>query len=80
MPNPLLPRLTTTNQVTTFGNAGRWEKRESAELERISEGLDVGDTKIAFLLRWIAFRVCGHVPCFLKWHFMIPGTRCMSAF
>ena len=47
MPNPLLPRLTTTNQVTTFGNAGRWEKRESAELERISEGLDVGDTKIA---------------------------------
>ncbi|MCY4568786.1 MAG: hypothetical protein OXD49_10815 [Candidatus Poribacteria bacterium] len=47
MPNPLLPRLTTTNQVTTFGNAGRWEKREPAELERISEGLDVADTKIA---------------------------------
>lgn len=47
MPNPLLPRLTTTNQVTTFGNAGRWEKRVSAELERISEGLDVADTKIA---------------------------------
>lgn len=47
MPNPLLPRLTATNQVTTFGHAGRWEKRESAELERISEGLDVADTKIA---------------------------------
>ena len=47
MPNPLLPRLTATNQVTTFGNAGRWEERESAELERISEGLDVADTKIA---------------------------------
>ena len=46
MPNPLLPRLTATNQVTTFGNAGRWEERESAELERISEGLDVADTKI----------------------------------
>ena len=47
MPNPLLPRLTVNNQVTTFGHAGRWEKRESAELERISEGLDVADTKIA---------------------------------
>ena len=47
MPNPLLPRLTANNQVTTFGHAGRWEKRESAELERISEGLDVADTKIA---------------------------------
>ena len=47
MPNPLLPRLTVPNKVTTFGHAGRWEKRESAELERISEGLDVADTKIA---------------------------------
>ena len=47
MPNPLLPRLTATNKVTTFGHAGRWEKRASAELERISEGLDVADTKIA---------------------------------
>lgn len=47
MPNPLLPRLTATNQVTTFGHAGRWEKREAAELERISEGLDIADTKIA---------------------------------
>ena len=47
MPNPLLPRLIANNQVTTFGHAGRWEKRESAELERISEGLDVADTKIA---------------------------------
>ena len=47
MPNPLLPRLTVTNQVTTFGNAGRWEKREPAELERISEGLDVAPPKVA---------------------------------
>ena len=47
MPNPLLPRLTGTNQVTTFGNAGRWEKRESGELERISEGLDVVEPKLA---------------------------------
>ena len=46
MLNPLLPRLTVTNQVTTFGNAGRWEERPSAELERISEGLDVADPKI----------------------------------
>ena len=41
MPNPLLPRLTGNNTVTTFSNAGRWEKRDSAELERISEGLDI---------------------------------------
>ena len=47
MPNPLLPRLTVANQVTTFGNAGRWEKRESVELERISEGLDVAPPKVA---------------------------------
>ena len=47
MPNPLLPRLTVTNQVTTFGNAGRWEERASAELERISEGLDVTPPKVA---------------------------------
>lgn len=45
MPNPLLPRLTETHKVTTFGNAGRWEERASVELERISEGLDVEDTK-----------------------------------
>ena len=42
MPNPLLPRLTPTNKVTTFGKAGHWEKRDTAELERISEGLDIG--------------------------------------
>ncbi len=47
MPNPLLPRLTVTNQVTTFGNAGRWEERAPAELERISEGLDVPPPKVA---------------------------------
>ena len=47
MPNPLLPRLTVTNQVTAFGNAGRWEKRDSVELERISEGLDVTPPKVA---------------------------------
>ncbi len=47
MPKPLLPRLAVDNQVTTFGDAGRWDKRESGELERISEGLDVADTKIA---------------------------------
>ncbi len=47
MPNPLLPRLTGTHQVTTFGHAGRWEERDPVELERISEGLDVADTKIA---------------------------------
>ena len=47
MPNPLLPRLTKINQVTTFGNAGRWEERDAAELERISEGLDVADTRLA---------------------------------
>ena len=47
MPNPLLPRLTGTHQVTTFGYAGRWEKRAPVELERVSEGLDVADTKIA---------------------------------
>jgi hypothetical protein len=46
MPNPLLPRLTPANKVTTFGNAGRWEKRDSTELERISEGLDIANTKI----------------------------------
>ncbi len=46
MPNPLLPSLTPTNKVTTFGNVGRWEKRDAAELERVSEGLDVSDTKI----------------------------------
>ena len=47
MPNPLLPRLTATNKVTTFGNAGRWEKRDSGELGRISEGLDVTPPKVA---------------------------------
>ena len=46
MPDPLLPRLTETNTVTTFGNAGRWERRDSSELERISEGLDVADTRV----------------------------------
>ena len=47
MPNPLLPRLTATNKVTIFGNAGRWEKRDSSELERISESLDVTPPKVA---------------------------------
>ncbi len=46
MPNPLLPRLTPANKVTTFGKAGRWEKRDSAELERVSEGLDIANTII----------------------------------
>ena len=46
MPNPLLPRLTETHEVTNFGNAGRWEKRQSIELERISEGLDVARPKL----------------------------------
>lgn len=46
MPDPLLPRLTKTNTVTTFGHAGRWERRDSSELERISEGLDVADTRV----------------------------------
>ena len=46
MPNPLLPRLRIDNKVTIFRDAGRWEKRDSAELGRISEGLDVADTII----------------------------------
>lgn len=46
MPNPLLPRLTVDNQVTTFGRAGDWEKRDPAELERVSEGLDITKTKL----------------------------------
>ena len=47
MPDPLLPRLTKKNNVRAFDRVGRWEKRESVELESISEGLDVADTKIA---------------------------------
>ena len=47
MPNHLLPRLTKNHDITNFGDAGRWEEREAAELGRISEGLDVADTKIA---------------------------------
>lgn len=47
MPKPLLPRLTENNTVTTFSNAGRWDKRDSGELERISEGLDIVTPRLA---------------------------------
>ena len=46
MLNPLLPHLTEDNQVTTFGRAGYWEKRDPVELERVSEGLDVTKTEL----------------------------------
>ena len=41
MPTPLLPSLITGHDVTNFNNAGTWETRTAAELERISNGLDV---------------------------------------
>lgn len=47
MPNPLLPPLTVDNEVTTIRNAGSWVKRESIELESISDALAVANTKIA---------------------------------
>ena len=46
MLNPLLPHLTEDNQVTTFGRAGYWERRDPVELERVSEGLDVTKTEL----------------------------------
>ena len=47
MPKPLLPPLTVDNKVTTIRNTGRWVKRESVELESISDALAVADTEIA---------------------------------
>ena len=49
MPTPFLPLLKPGNKVTSITSAGVWASRMSAELERVSKGLDVttADTKFS---------------------------------